>query len=119
MMKKVLVVEDNFLIAEDLRQVLESLGWRVLGPAPSVRASLQLLEREPPAVAVLDIHLGQEVVTPVAIALRKRGIPFIVASSVLDLEAVDAEVFHGIANIGKPYADQRLHQALLNAISGS
>lgn len=119
MEKKVLVVEDDFLIAEDIRQILERVGWQVLGPAPSVRASLQLLDRERPTVAVLDIHLGQEVVTPVAIALRERSIPFIVSSSVLNLEAVDAEVFRGIVNIGKPYAEQRLDQALQDAISGS
>lgn len=119
MSKTVLVVEDDFLIAEDLRQTLVSLGWRVLGPAPSVQKSLELLERERPAVAVLDMHLVQEFVTPVAVALREMGIPFIAASSVRDLDEVDALVFRGIVNIGKPYASQRLQQALLDAISDS
>jgi two-component system, response regulator PdtaR len=119
MVKKVLVVEDDFLIAEDLRQTLESLGWQVVGPAPSVRTALKLLESERPTAAVLDMHLFQEVVTPVALTLRKLGIPFIASSSVINLDSVDPEVFRGIVNVGKPCAEQRLHQALLDAISGS
>jgi two-component system, response regulator PdtaR len=119
MHKTVLVVEDDFLIAEDLRQTLVSLGWRVLGPAPSVRKSLELLECERPSVAVLDMHLLQEYVTPVATALREMGIPFIAASSVRDLDEVDPHVFQGIVNIGKPCTSQRLQQALLDAISGA
>jgi DNA-binding NarL/FixJ family response regulator len=117
---KVLVVEDDFLIAEDLRQTLETLGWQVVGPAPSVRASLQLLERERPTVAVLDIHLMQEVVTPVAAALRAMGIPFIASSSVLNVEAVDPDVFRGIVNVGdlrpdSPPAFRRIRRLISGA----
>ena len=64
MQKTVLIVEDEFLIAMDLKQVLEQHGWRVIGPVATVRGALRLLEDELPSVAVLDVNLGNEFVTP-------------------------------------------------------
>jgi two-component system, response regulator PdtaR len=112
----VLVVEDEYLIAEELRAFLEELGWSVVGPTPSVAASLTAIDRQPPAVAVLDMQLGQEKVTPVALALRDRGIPFVASSSFHDPTAVGGEVFRDTVNIGKPFVRERLYQALLAAI---
>ncbi|TIV21379.1 MAG: response regulator, partial [Mesorhizobium sp.] len=66
MQKTVLIVEDEFLIAMDLQSILERRGWRVIGPVGSVAGASRLLERERPAVAVLDVNLGNELVTPVA-----------------------------------------------------
>ncbi|TIV23485.1 MAG: response regulator, partial [Mesorhizobium sp.] len=66
MQKTVLIVEDEFLIAMDLQSMLERRGWRVIGPVGSVAAAFRLLERERPAVALLDVNLGNELVTPVA-----------------------------------------------------
>jgi two-component system, response regulator PdtaR len=119
MARTVLVVEDEFLIAEDMRIVLEAFGWVVLGPAPTVKASLHLLEGELPAVAVLDMQLGKELVTPVAKALRELGIPFIASSSYVNLEAIGGEEFSGIVNVGKPYLAQHLQAALLGAVAAT
>ena len=113
----VLVVEDDFLIAEDLRMSLDGLGWGVIGPAPSVAAAMLYLEQMRPSVAVLDMRLRSEMVTPVALALRDRQIPFVMSSSYVDLEALGGEAFIGILNVGKPCSHRRLHQALLDAIN--
>ncbi|WP_210526686.1 response regulator [Rubellimicrobium arenae] len=79
--RRVLVVEDEFLIAEDLCEELQSCGAKVMGPAASVAEALALLDHGPaPDMAVLDIGLEDEKVYPVADALRARGIPFVFAT---------------------------------------
>ena len=79
--RRVLVVEDEYVLAEDLREGLEHQGAEVMGPVATVADALELLRMEPaPHVAILDINLGGEMVYPVADALRARGIPFIFAT---------------------------------------
>jgi CheY-like chemotaxis protein len=77
--RRVLIVEDDYLIAADLAYSLEDLGMEVVGPAPSVEAALQLLEDEGERLdgAVLDINLRDQRVYPVANALTARGVPFV------------------------------------------
>jgi DNA-binding response OmpR family regulator len=107
-----MIVEDEFLIATDLQGTLESHGWRVIGPAPNVRAALRLLEDELPCVAILDVNLDGEPVTPVATALREKKVPFVVASAYDRPEQVGGEVLAGAPNAGKPVSIRRLLAAL-------
>ena len=100
--KSVLVVEDNFLIAGDLQLTLEAEGWKVLGPAATVRSALQLLQKELPSVALLDFNLGNEYATPVAVALKELGVPFAIASAHVNLEQLAGHVLTGVVNVGKP-----------------
>jgi len=104
----VLVVEDEFLIAMDLQLILEAAGWRVLGPAATVRGALLLLDDEMPSVALLDVNLGNEPVTAVAEALSALNIPFAVASAYDDPERFGGEVLAGVPNVGKPTGRRRL-----------
>lgn len=73
---RILVVEDEFLIALDISGVLEQAGLAVVGPAGTVGDALTALEQEEVHGALLDAHLGGEPVEPVADALKARGIPF-------------------------------------------
>ena len=85
---RVLVVEDEALIALDLCLVLEDLGCRPVGPAASVGAALGLLRGSFPDAALLDENLGTTLVTPVAeavaeavaVALAQRDVPFAIVS---------------------------------------
>ena len=77
---RVLVVEDEALIALDLCLVLEDLGCRPVGPAASVGAALDLLRGAFPDAALLDENLGTTLVTPVAEALAQRDVPFAIVS---------------------------------------
>ena len=111
----VLVVEDEFLIAWDLEQLLERHGWRVLGPAATVAQALHLLDGgSQPAVALLDVNLRGELVTPVAAVLRARGVPFVLASAYDRLDLV-APALAGAPNVGKPTDEARLLAALAQA----
>ena len=78
---RILVVEDEYMIAADLAQTLEKLGAVVVGPAPTVGRALRLVEAEGQLDgAVLDINLGSEKAYPVADALIARGVPFVFAT---------------------------------------
>ena len=76
--RHILVVEDEYMIADAMQRSLEDEGVIVVGPAPSVRKALRLLDAAADLDgAVLDMNLGDEPVFPVADALQARGIPFL------------------------------------------
>ena len=74
---KVLLVEDEALIALDLGAALRKAGCRVVGPAPGVEQALRVIAAEEADVALLDVNLGGEEIFPVADELARRGIPFV------------------------------------------
>lgn len=77
---RVLVVEDEALIALELMETLNASGFAPFGPARSASEALALLARERCDAAVLDVTLGHETAEPVARALYARRVPFVVAS---------------------------------------
>ena len=79
--RRVLVVEDDYITAQDMLEQLLSCGAEVMGPVASVAKALDLVQSGlPPHTAGLDIGLGGEKVYPVADALRSCGIPFVFAT---------------------------------------
>lgn len=68
------------MIAQNLCAMLRELGYVPLGPAPSTRRALALLDKEWPNAALLDENLSGELVTPVAEVLKRRDIPFAIVS---------------------------------------
>lgn len=110
---RVLVVEDQFLIAMDTEQVLVGLGCKVIGPVPTVARALALVEGESIDFAILDVNLGRERSTPVAEALRARGVPFALASG-YDGTQLAEEVLRRAPHLGKPL-ERRL---LMNVLAG-
>ena len=74
--RRVLVVEDEALIAMQIEAELEDAGFRVVGPAPSARQALRLILREAIDVAILDYRLGDDNSDQIAAALVERKIPF-------------------------------------------
>ncbi len=77
---KVLVLEDEYFIAQELRQGLEAAGAHVLGPVADPHAAAALIGRERVDVAILDINLLGSINFAVADELRLRGIPFVFAT---------------------------------------
>ncbi|RWX79091.1 response regulator [Neorhizobium lilium] len=104
----VLVVEDEFFIALDVKTALTEAGFRVLGPAGSVDHALDLLHEERPDAAVLDFNLGHEKVTPVALHLKSLGVPFVLTSASGADELARHEALSSIENLGKPTDLKRL-----------
>jgi len=78
---RVLVVEDDSLLAETLCDFMQNAGCEIVGPAATVAAALSLIDQAPIDVAILDIRLLSEMSFPVAYALRRRGIPLLFLTS--------------------------------------
>jgi two-component SAPR family response regulator len=74
---KVLVVEDESLVALDIETMLEEMGCKVVASVPRLLKALDLASRLDFDLAVLDINLAGEVVYPLAFRLAERGIPFL------------------------------------------
>lgn len=75
---RVLVVEDEALIAMHIEDILEQLGCHIVGPAMSVDAAHRLIGNgETFDVAILDVNLAGQPVYPVAQQLIARGFPFL------------------------------------------
>ncbi|WP_426957367.1 response regulator [Muricoccus radiodurans] len=108
--RKVLVVEDETLVAMLVEDTLLDAGAAVIGPAATVAEALQLLNAERPSVAVLDLNLAGETSEPVADALAAMGVPFVVASG---YGAAGLPARHaGVPVLAKPYAPEDLTAAL-------
>jgi DNA-binding response OmpR family regulator len=74
---RVLVVEDESMIAMLLEVMLADFGCEMIGPVGRVGKALAMAQREPLDIAILDVNVNGEEVYPVAAALARRGIPFV------------------------------------------
>ncbi|WP_161992693.1 response regulator [Aureimonas leprariae] len=72
--KGVLVVEDDYLLAEEMADAVRSAGGIALCPVPNVEGAMAIIASAQVDAAVLDINLGSETSFPVAKALKSRGI---------------------------------------------
>ena len=79
---RVMVVEDEAILAIDIAERLTEAGFVIVGPASSVAKALKLVVDIGCDVAVLDVNLRDETVEPIARALRSRGKPFLFLSAV-------------------------------------
>src|SRR5947209_11867735 len=77
---RLLIVEDEYFLAQDLADHFQSLGVKVLGPAGTVVDALDILRSHEAEAAVLDVNLRGERVYPVADVLIQKHVPFVFAS---------------------------------------
>jgi CheY-like chemotaxis protein len=77
----ILVVEDEHLIALDVQDIIEGWGCAVIGPVATASAALELIAKDLPDCAILDVQLKEGTSEPVANALRDAGRPFLVMSA--------------------------------------
>ena len=75
--RRVLVVEDEFLVSLATIDFLESIGCEIVGPAAHLAAAVQLAQSESFDAAVLDINIAGEMIWPVAAELQCRAVPFL------------------------------------------
>ena len=74
---KVLVVEDEFIIALDVSETVKDLGYALEGPYADKEHAFQAIEDQLPDCAILDVYTGDGEVYPLADALTKAGVPII------------------------------------------
>ena len=108
--RRVLIVEDEPLLALSLEDMLTELGYVVIGIATRIENALTLAERSEFELAILDINLAGSNSFPVADILRERRKPFIFTSGYGAQGLVDR--YHGILLLTKPYSLKELEQIL-------
>lgn len=115
----ILIVEDEPILAIDLRYIFQDHGYDVLGPATSVDMALRLLNSARPDVAVLDVNFRGQTVAPVAERLRSLQIPFFLSSAYEAAQLQAIEVLADVENVRKPFEESRLLAAARRALGSS
>jgi CheY-like chemotaxis protein len=115
--RRLLIVEDELLIALELQHIVEQLGATVVGPAGSVEGALQLLSETTPDAALLDANLGEDRVTPVAQACRDRSIPFALVTGYGRLE-LEESLLQSAPRARKPFDRRAIHKVLALVLKG-
>ncbi|MCW2273816.1 response regulator [Rhodoblastus acidophilus] len=108
---RILVVEDEALVAFALEEMLSDFGYDVVGPAPNVQAALKLVGDEKIDAAILDVNLGGETVEPVAEALAAVGAPFVFTTGYSSASALPP-AFKDRPSLNKPYQPEALREAV-------
>ena len=111
---RILLVEDEYFLADDMARSLENRGVEVVGPVATVTAALDLLAEEDAVDgAVLDINLRGEMVYPVADLLLERRVPFVFSTG-YD-EHVVPRRYAQVQRCEKPVDADRVAAALLGS----
>ena len=115
--RKVLVVEDEMMIAMLIEDMLDEFGCKLVGPATNVPRALELIGKESIDVAVLDLNLDGKDTYAIADALQRKSVPFIFAtgygSTGLRQEYGNRPVLQ------KPFPASDLETALTEALNGT
>jgi CheY-like chemotaxis protein len=114
-MKRVLLVEDEVLVAMYIEDLLTDLGCEVVALGTSLKLALELVNAKEFEFAVLDINLAGERSFPVAEILRQRKIPFLFVSGYSSAGLLDE--YRSEVRLRKPLRTHELAQAIerLNA----
>ncbi len=114
---RILLVEDQMLIALDVESMLEDEGFRAVTTCNSAESALRHIAQQLPQVAILDINLGHGTSIPVAQLLHERGVPFVFATGYGDSGMVPEDLQYAPV-VKKPYEPGKLIAAL-RAVWGS
>jgi DNA-binding NtrC family response regulator len=113
--RRILVVEDEPIIAWELTVLLASAGAIALGPVQTVKAALHLVEKEPIDCAVLNVELRGERSYPIAEVLTKKQVPFAFVTEYDD--SVIPEPFRGRPIVEKPLDESRVIETIAKLCS--
>ena len=91
---RVLVLEDEALIALDLQDELQSAGYEVAGPFTTCAAALEWLRTHTPDAAILDVALKDGPCREIALELARRKVPFLIYSGLYEDRELLADLQH-------------------------
>lgn len=115
--RKILVVEDEWMIAEHLSMLLQDLAFEVVGPVANVPDALAKAEGEQIDCALLDCNLNGSSSAPVVDVLIAKNVPFIMVTGYGGLE-LPTEAMNAAPRLTKPFTEPELERAL-SAILGA
>lgn len=113
--RRIMVLEDETMIAALIKTIIEDHGWSVGGLFRTNRESLEWLEGERPDAALLDFNIGDGHSAQTARRLRELGIPFVVVSGYPKSMARHEEL-QGAPWVEKPFSEDSLLRALKEAL---
>lgn len=113
--RRILVVEDESLVAMLLETILEDMGCETVGPISNVAEAVGLIEGgEPLHGALLDVNVAGYEVFPAAMALEARGVPFVFSTGYG--EGGLPEEWKGRITLQKPFTEVAVEAALMRAL---
>jgi CheY-like chemotaxis protein len=113
--RRVLIVEDEAMIAGLIESILSAAGWSVVGPVATLEGALETIERERVDAALLDVRVNGRDVYAVADVLMRRRIPFVFVSGFARKQMPPG--YRDCAHIAKPFTPEAI-LALLEEVVG-
>lgn len=111
--KRILVVEDEAIVALMVEDILGDCGATVVGSARTIEEGMAMATREDLDAAVLDVNVRGLRIDPIVEVLTARGIPFLLATGYSKVEFANGQ--HAL-HIEKPYTPENLAKSLANAL---
>jgi len=111
---RVLVVEDEALIAMLVEDMIHDSGGEMVGPAAKLTDAVDLARNAQADVALLDLNLGGALAYPVADVLRQRGVPIVFTSGYGSAALIQR--FQDCPILDKPFDQRSLEQAIGTAL---
>ncbi|MCS6625587.1 response regulator [Roseibacterium beibuensis] len=113
--RRVLIVEDESLVAMLLETILEDMGCVAVGPAATVDEGMKMAaDAEPIDAALLDVNVAGKQVFPIAEALKTRGVPFVFSTGYGESGLPDD--WRGHPTLQKPFTEAAVRDALIKAM---
>ncbi len=113
--RRVLIVEDESLVAMLLETILEDMGCVPVGPAATVEEGLQMASEDDAVdAALLDVNVAGKQVFPIAEALKARGVPFVFSTGYGEGGLPDD--WRGQPTLQKPFTEAAVRDALTKAM---
>lgn len=113
---RILVVEDEYYLADDLARTLAEHGADVVGPVASAEEAERLVECAAPDCAVIDINLLGDTSCRVADCLERAGVPFLIASGYGS--DMLPERFAAVPHVEKPFEPEQIATMLPKVMRG-
>jgi DNA-binding NtrC family response regulator len=116
--RRVLIVEDELLVAMEIEGLLQRQGCTVVGPAPTAGRVLALLDQEKPHAALLDLNPNGESASPIAAELAEQGVPFVVVTGYGNAQSHDPALRHAPC-VDKPFRHRDLLRVLTRQLEAA
>jgi CheY-like chemotaxis protein len=112
---RILIVEDESILAMDLENRLKGEGCEVIGLVAREAKALEILERDCPDAVVLDLNLNGKLPSDLVDALVARKIPFVIVTG-YSKRQFDSPALQGAPRLDKPIKTEELMRALSNLV---
>ena len=111
---RVLVVEDELLVALALEDILNDMGCEIVGPVSQIEEAETFARTRDLDAAILDVNVRGRLIYPVAEVLAARGVPVLFCSGYSDTAVLPAP-FRALPQVAKPYDESALRRAMEKA----